>query len=62
MSRTASGSDINEKTYSLFLPIEKLAKVIVNQNCTIFLDRFQIHFHIIFFSSHFSGHFVQTQN
>lgn len=28
MSRTASGSDINEKTYSLFFPIEKLAKVI----------------------------------
>lgn len=27
MSRTASGSDINEKNYSLFFPIEKLSKV-----------------------------------
>lgn len=29
MSRTASGSDINEKTYSLFFQLEKLAKVTV---------------------------------
>lgn len=27
MSRTASGSDINERTYSMFFPIERLAKV-----------------------------------
>lgn len=27
MSRSASGSDINEKNYSIFLPTEKLAKV-----------------------------------
>lgn len=27
MSRTASGSDINEKNYSIFFPLEKLAKV-----------------------------------
>lgn len=27
MSRTASGSDINEKHYSLFFPLERLAKV-----------------------------------
>lgn len=31
MSRTASGSDINEKNYSLFFPIEKLGKVIKNR-------------------------------
>lgn len=27
MSRTASGSDINEKNYSIFFPIDRLAKV-----------------------------------
>lgn len=27
MSRTASGSDINERNYSMFFPIERLAKV-----------------------------------
>lgn len=27
MSRTASGSDINEKNYSIFFPLEKLSKV-----------------------------------
>lgn len=29
MSRTASGSDINEKNYSIFFPIDRLAKVCV---------------------------------
>ncbi|XP_055313494.1 uncharacterized protein LOC129574895 [Sitodiplosis mosellana] len=28
MSRTASGSDINEKNYSLFFPLEKLSKIL----------------------------------
>ena len=28
MSRSASGTDINEKNYTQFVPVEKLAKVI----------------------------------
>lgn len=28
MSRTASGSDINEKNYSIFFPLERLSRVI----------------------------------
>lgn len=38
MSRTASGSDINERTYSMFVPIERLAKILhqkTQQECGI---------------------------
>lgn len=41
MSRTASGSDINERTYSMFIPIERLAKVSIQ--CDVFLNSIKIH-------------------